>query len=114
MSLSAVRSLLRSSYQEKPHLVVPVQWGSEASKKDRVLLLQSVFLRCQFHEVQFHVHRMFALRDHPDPESSAPSMIVCKNAARQCISIADSAKDVLFTSLHSFGLMVRPDASFLP
>lgn len=89
----------------------PVRWGSEASKKNRVVLLQSVFLRCQFHETQFHVHRIFALRDPPDPELSAPSMIVCKNSAKECIAIVDSVKDLIFTSLHCCGLMVRPDPS---
>ncbi|KAF9643134.1 hypothetical protein BDM02DRAFT_3192157 [Thelephora ganbajun] len=82
-----------------------LRWGSEASKESRVFLIQSAYLRCQFHEIQFHVHRVFALRDPPDPELSASSMIVCKNAAKQCIALVDSAKDLLFISLHCFGFM---------
>ena len=93
-------------------LVISVRWDSEAPKKNRVFLLQSVFLRCQFYEVQLHVHRIFALRDPPDPELSATSMIICKNAAKQCIAVVDSVKGALFTSLHSFGLMVRHRAPF--
>ncbi|KAF9778873.1 fungal-specific transcription factor domain-containing protein [Thelephora terrestris] len=91
-----------------------LQWGSEASKRNRVFLIQSVYLRCQFHEVQFHVHRAFVFRDPPDPELSGPSVIVCKNAAKQCISIVDSVKDLLDTSLYCIGLMVKPDAYPLP
>ena len=37
-------------------------------------------------------------------------MIVCKNAAMQCISTVDSAKDLLGASLYCIGLMVRADA----
>ena len=90
-----------------------MRWGSEASKKNRDVLLQSLFLRCQFNEVQFHVHRLFALRDPPDAELSASSMIVCKNAAKECIIITDSVKDLLFTPLHCCGLMIRSRTSLL-
>lgn len=94
--------------------VVPVQWGSEASKRDHVFLFQSTYLRCQFHEMQLHVRRAFAFRDPPDPELSEPSLVVCKDAAKQCIAIVDSAKDVLHTSLYCLGLMVRNNSYPLP
>jgi hypothetical protein len=77
-------------------------------------MVQSAYLRCQFHETQFHVYRAFALRDPPDPELSVPSMVVCKNAAKQCIAIVDSVKDLLLIPFRCFGLLVRPDASLLP
>ena len=83
------------------------------SKKNRVFLIHSAYLRCQFHETQFHVHRAVALRDPPDPELSASSMVVCKNAAKQCIAIVDSAKDLLYNSLHCFGSMVRSKVPLL-
>lgn len=112
LSLSIVGPFHHLVYQIASFL--SVRWGSEVSKKNRVFLIQSAYLRCQFHETQFHVHRLFALRDPPDPDLSASSMIICKNAAKQCIAIVDSAKDLLFASLHCLGFMVRSDASLLP
>jgi hypothetical protein len=49
---------------------------------------------------------MFALKEPPDPELSAPSMIICKNASKQCIAIMESARDVMIVPLHSFLLIV--------
>src|SRR5258708_7968811 len=86
-----------------------VQCGSEISKKDHASLAQSVYLRCQFHEIQLHVHRPFVFRDPPDPELSESSVIVCKNAAKQCIALVNSTKDLLLTSLYFFGLVVSAD-----
>lgn len=49
---------------------------------------------------------MFALRDPPDPELTTSSMIICKSAAKQCIGIIESAKDVLVTPLCTHVLIV--------
>ena len=90
-----------------------MRWDSETSKKEGVFLVQSIYLRCQFHEIQLHVHREFAFRDPPDPELSKPSLVVCKNAAVRCISILDSVKDLLLAPVCYVGLMVRDNASLL-
>lgn len=84
-----------------------VRWGSEASKKNKTFLVQSAFIWCQFYETQLHVHRMVALGNTTDPERAAASMIICKNAARRCIEIAESANDALAVPLCSYLLMVR-------
>jgi len=76
-----------------------VRRDSEALQKNRTYLIQSAFLWCQFYEIQLHIHRMFALRDPPDLGLTTPSMIICKSAAKQCIGIIESAKDVLVTPL---------------
>jgi hypothetical protein len=49
---------------------------------------------------------MFALKEPPDPELSASSMIICKNAAKQCVAIIESAGDVMIVPLHCFLLIV--------
>lgn len=51
---------------------------------------------------------MFALKEPQDPELSASSMIICKNAAKQCVSIIESARDVMIAPLHTFLLLVSP------
>ena len=84
----------------------PVHWDSKAPKKSRALLIQSAFLWTQFYEIQLHIHRMFALKEPPDPELSATSMIICKNASKQCIAIMESARDVMIVPLHCFLLIV--------
>lgn len=83
-----------------------VRWGSEAPNKCRAELIQSAFLWTQYYETQLHIHRMFALKEPPDPELSTSSMIICKNAAKQCITIVESARDVLIVPFHSFLLIV--------
>lgn len=89
-----------------------LQWElAESSKLNRILLLQSAYLRCQFHETQFHVHRSFAFKDPPDPDLSESSIAVCKKAASQCIAIVDSVKEVLLASSYCFGLMKSVFAS---
>jgi len=50
---------------------------------------------------------MTALRNLTDPERAAASMIICKNAARRCIEIVESASDVLTAPLCSYLLTVR-------
>lgn len=69
-------------------------------------LIQSVFLRTQFHETQLHVHRMFALKEPPDPDLAESSMVVCLSASKQCIAIVESVKDVMIDPVHSFLLVV--------
>jgi len=86
--------------------LLPVCWGSEAPKKNRAELIQSAFLWTQFYETQLHIHRMFALKEPPDPELSASSMIICKNASKQCTAIIESARDVMIVPLHCFLLIV--------
>ena len=49
---------------------------------------------------------MFALKEPPDPELSVPSMIICKNASKQCVAIIESARDVMAVPLHCFLLIV--------
>jgi len=49
---------------------------------------------------------MFALKEPPDLELSASSMIICKNASKQCVAIIESARDVMTVPLHSFLLIV--------
>jgi hypothetical protein len=88
-----------------------VRWGSESLKKNRTYLIQSASLWCRFYDIQLHVHRVFALRDPPDPELTIPSMIICKSAAKQSIRILESAKDVLLTPLCSHVLTVSPKPS---
>lgn len=83
-----------------------MRWGSEAPNKCRAELIQSAFLWTQYYETQLHIHRMFALKEPPDPELSTSSMIICKNAAKQCITIVESARDVLIVPFHSFLLIV--------
>lgn len=90
---------------------ISVRWGSEASKKHKTYLAQSAFLWCQFYETQLHVHRMIALKNLTDPERAAASMIICKNAARRCIEIVESANGVLAAPLCSYLLTVRSDLS---
>ena len=104
MSLNIVRSLPYLTTLTNPS--PSVRRGSEASQKNRTYLIQSAFLWCQFYEIQLHIHRMFALRDPPDPELTASSMIICKSAAKQCIGILESAKNVLVTPLCSHVLIV--------
>lgn len=84
-----------------------VRWGSEASKKHKKYLVQSAFLWCQFYETQLHVHRTIALKNPADSERTAASMIICKNAAKRCIDIVQSANDVLTAPLCSYLLTVR-------
>lgn len=50
---------------------------------------------------------MTALRNPTDPERAAASMIICKNAARRCIEIVESANDALAAPLCSYLLTVR-------
>jgi len=83
-----------------------VRWGPEAWKKSRTDLIQSVFLRTQFHETQLHIHRMFALKEPADPDLAESSMIICLNASKQCITIVESVKDVVIDPAHSFLLLV--------
>ena len=83
-----------------------MRWGPEAEKKSRGDLIQSVFLRTQFHETQLHIHRMFALKEPPDPDLSESSMIICLIASKQCITIVESVKDVMIDPVHSFLLVV--------
>lgn len=84
-----------------------VRWGSEASKKHKTCLVQSAFLWCQFYDTQLHVHRVIALKNHADPERAEASMIICKNAAKRCIEIVQSANDILAVPLCSYLLIVR-------
>ncbi|KAF9778891.1 fungal-specific transcription factor domain-containing protein [Thelephora terrestris] len=81
--------------------IVPehLRQGSGSVQKNRTYRIQSAFLWCQFYELQLHVHRVFALRNPPDPELTASSMIICKSAAKQCIGIVESSKDLLLTPL---------------
>ena len=80
----------------------PVRWGSETPKKSRVEIIQSAFLWAQFYETQVHIHRMFALKEPPDPDLSESSMIICKIASRRCIATMESARDVMIVPLNSF------------
>jgi len=91
-----------------------VRRGSEALQKNRSYVIQSAFIWCQFYEIQLHIHRMFALRDPPDPQLTTPSMIICKSAAKQCIGIIESAKDVLVTPLCTHILTVSSGSSQKP
>ena len=84
-----------------------VRWGSDGPKKCRAELIQSAFLWVQFYETQLQIHRTFALREPPDPDLSASSMIICKNASKQCITVIESAKDVMMVPFHCFLLIVR-------
>lgn len=83
-----------------------VRLDSKVSKKCRAGVIQSVFLWTQFYEIQLHIHRMFALRELSDPELSTSSMIICKNASKQCIAAMESAKDVMMAPFHCFLLIV--------
>ncbi|KAF9646991.1 hypothetical protein BDM02DRAFT_3188330 [Thelephora ganbajun] len=82
-----------------------LRWDSKVSKKSRTELIQSAFLWTQFYETQLHIHRMFALKEPPYPELSTSSMIICKNASKQCVTIVDSARDVMMVPLHCFLLI---------
>ncbi|KAF9646992.1 hypothetical protein BDM02DRAFT_2831037 [Thelephora ganbajun] len=84
-----------------------LRWGSKSLQQNRTYLIQSAFLWCQFYEIQLHIHRMFALRDPPDPELTASSTIICKSAAKQCIGIIESAADVLVTPLCTH-VLIKP------
>jgi len=86
--------------------MLTVRWGSEAPKKSRAEQIQTAFLWTQFYETQLHIHRMFALKEPPDPELSGSSMIISKNAAKQCVEIIESARDVMIVPLHCFLLIV--------
>lgn len=86
--------------------LLSVRWGPEASRKCRAEVIQSAFLWIQFYETQLHIHRMFALKEPPDPELSASSMIICKNAAKNCVAIMESAWDVMIGPFHCFLLIV--------
>ena len=79
---------------------------SEDPTKSRAERIQTAFLWTQFYETQLHIHRMFALKEPLDPELSASSMIICKNASRQCVAIIESARDVMIVPLHCFLLIV--------
>lgn len=83
-----------------------VRWGSETPAKSRAEIIQTAFLWTQFYETQLHIHRMFALKEPPDPELSASSVIISKNASRQCVAIIESARDVMMAPLHCFLLIV--------
>ena len=83
-----------------------MRWGPEALKKSRDDLIQSVFLWTQFHETQIHIHRMFALKEPPDPDLSESSMITCMIASKRCIEIVESVKDEMTDPVHFFLLLV--------
>ena len=85
-----------------------VRWDSKAPKKSRATLIQSAFLWTQFYETQLHIHRMFALKEPPDPDLSVSSMIICRFAAKRCIAILESVRDVMIVPLHFFLLIVSP------
>lgn len=108
LSLNNVRSLGSPLAQPEKLTVClhTVRWGSEVPIKSRSELVQTVFLWTQFYETQLHIHRMFALKEPPDPDLSVSSMIICKNASKQCVAIMESAKDVMTAPLHCFLLIV--------
>ena len=108
LSLNIVRSLSRLSVTPGRLTVyfLSVRWGPEAEKKSRSDLIQSVFLWTQFRETQIHIHRMFALKEPPDPDLSESSMITCMIASKRCIEIVESVKDVMTDPIHSFLLLV--------
>ena len=110
LSLSIVRSFRDPLTTPGPltACLLPVRWGPEALNRSRAELIQSVFLWTQFYETQLHIHRMFALKEPPDPELSASSMIICMIASKQCITIVESAKEITIIPLHSCLLIVSP------
>ena len=107
LSPHSVRLLASPSAEPQDiNLCLPsVRWGSEVPKCQAVLI-QSAFLWTQFYEIQLHIHRMFALKEPPDPDLSASSMIICRNASKQCIAIIESTRDVMITPFHNFLMIV--------
>ena len=107
-SLNIVRSLSYSlaTPRQLTACLPLVRWGPEAWKKSQTDLIQSVFLRTQFHETQLHIHRMFALKEPLDPDLSESSMAICLIASKECITIVESVKDVMIVPVHSFLLVV--------